>query len=88
MAYTIEFAQSVREQLRALSARQRATVLEAIEKQLPYQPLVETKQRKPLRPNPIAPWELLIFALVAGHMETYGKLYAAPRHAPFSGAVL
>ncbi|HJW28856.1 MAG TPA: type II toxin-antitoxin system RelE/ParE family toxin, partial [Saprospiraceae bacterium] len=64
-AYVIEFAQSVREQLRALTARQRATVLEAIEKHLTDQPLVETKNRKLLRPNPIAPWELRIGQLRA-----------------------
>jgi mRNA-degrading endonuclease RelE of RelBE toxin-antitoxin system len=60
MAYSIEFAQSVREQLRAFTTRQRTTVLEAIEEQLSHQPLVETKQRKPLRPNPLAPWELRV----------------------------
>jgi mRNA-degrading endonuclease RelE of RelBE toxin-antitoxin system len=60
MAYTIEFAQSVKEQLRALTARQRATVLGSTERQLFHWPLVETNNRKPLRPNPIAPWELRI----------------------------
>jgi len=60
MAYGIEFAQSVREQLRVFTAHQRTTVLEAIEEQLSHQPLVETKQRKPLRPNPLAPWELRV----------------------------
>lgn len=25
-----------------------------------HEPLVETKNRKPLRPNPIAPWELRV----------------------------
>ncbi|MGH8576620.1 MAG: type II toxin-antitoxin system RelE family toxin [Gammaproteobacteria bacterium] len=60
MGYTIEFAESVREQLRTLTAHQRTTVLESIEKQLRHQPLVETKHRKPLRPNPIAPWELRV----------------------------
>ena len=58
MAYTIAFAQSVREQLLTLTARQRITVLDAIEEQLSHQPLVETKHRKVLRPNPVAPWEL------------------------------
>ena len=27
---------------------------------LQYQPAVETKNRKPMRPNPFAPWELRI----------------------------
>jgi len=58
MAYAIAFAQSVREQLLTLTARERTRVLDAIEEQLSHQPLVETKHRKALRPNPIAPWEL------------------------------
>ena len=29
-----------------------------IEKQLTEQPEVETRNRKPMRPNPLAPWEL------------------------------
>jgi mRNA-degrading endonuclease RelE of RelBE toxin-antitoxin system len=56
----VEFAQSVQAHLRALEARERAVVLSAIEHQLPYQPLVETRHRKPLRPNPIAPWQLSV----------------------------
>jgi len=32
----------------------------AIERQLAYQPILETRHRKPLRPNPIAPWQLSI----------------------------
>jgi hypothetical protein len=35
-------------------------VLEQIEVQLTYQPNVETRNRKRLRPNPLAPWELRI----------------------------
>ena len=60
MVYTIEFAESVRAQLRALTARQRSTILDSIERQLVHEPLVETRNRKQLRPNPVAPWELRI----------------------------
>jgi mRNA-degrading endonuclease RelE of RelBE toxin-antitoxin system len=35
-------------------------VLSAVESQLAHQPDVETQNRKPLRPNPLAPWELRI----------------------------
>jgi hypothetical protein len=59
----VEFAQSVREHLGALVARERAVVLDAIQRQLLDQPLVETRRRKPLRPNPIAPWQLSVGAL-------------------------
>lgn len=60
MAYSVEFAESVKEQLQALPARQRALLLDSIEQQLMHEPLTETRNRKPLRPNPIAPWELRV----------------------------
>lgn len=60
MAYTIEFAKSVKMQLQALTARQRSSIFDAIERHLVNEPLAETRNRKPLRPNPIAPWELRV----------------------------
>lgn len=63
MPYTVEFAESVEDHFRALTARDRATVLAAIDRQLLYEPLRETRNRKPLRPNPVAPWELRVGAL-------------------------
>jgi mRNA-degrading endonuclease RelE of RelBE toxin-antitoxin system len=60
MTYTVEFAESVKEQLKSLSAYQRIMIFDAIQKQLLQEPLNETRNRKPLRPNPIAPWELRI----------------------------
>ena len=47
MAYEIAFADSVKAHLQVLTARQRATVLEAIELQLTNEPLAETRNRKP-----------------------------------------
>jgi mRNA-degrading endonuclease RelE of RelBE toxin-antitoxin system len=35
-------------------------VLVAIERQLTHEPLRETRNQKPLRPNPVAPWELRV----------------------------
>jgi mRNA-degrading endonuclease RelE of RelBE toxin-antitoxin system len=58
--YRIEFAECVKDHLMALTVRQRTTALNAIERQLSFEPLKETRNRKPLRPNPIAPWELRI----------------------------
>ena len=58
MPYTIEFAESVKEHFKHLTANQRAILLDAIEKQLTHEPLKETRNRRPLRPNPLAPWEL------------------------------
>jgi hypothetical protein len=67
MPYVIEFAASVRAQMRALKARERVTVLRAIERRLAHEPLVETRNRKPLRPNPVAPWELRVGRLRMFH---------------------
>jgi mRNA-degrading endonuclease RelE of RelBE toxin-antitoxin system len=60
MPYEVVFAASVKPQLDALTAKQRTTLLDAIEKQLIHEPLTETRNRKLLRPNPIAPWELRV----------------------------
>lgn len=60
MSYEIEFADSVKGHLRALTAHERAIILDAVEGRLMYEPLKETRNRKPLRPNPVAPWELRV----------------------------
>jgi hypothetical protein len=36
------------------------SVLNVVDEQLQHQPTVETRNRKPMRPNPIAPWELRV----------------------------
>ncbi|MGH9425192.1 MAG: type II toxin-antitoxin system RelE/ParE family toxin, partial [Terriglobia bacterium] len=46
-----------------LTARQRKAVLDAVDNQLAHQPTVETRNRKPMRPNPVAPWELRVGSL-------------------------
>jgi mRNA-degrading endonuclease RelE of RelBE toxin-antitoxin system len=63
LAYTIEYSPETIDHLKALTARQQTTILKAVEQQLAHQPTVETRNRKPMRPNPIAPWELRIGAL-------------------------
>ena len=60
MAYRIQFTESAEEQLARLTARQQATVLDAVRVQLRYEPVRETRNRKQLRPNPFAPWELRV----------------------------
>jgi hypothetical protein len=54
MPYDIRFAESVDGHLQALTAGERARVRRAIEVQLTDEPLKETRNRKPLRPNPLA----------------------------------
>ena len=63
MAYTIEYSPDTVDHLSALTARQRATVLAAVETQLAHEPSGETRNRKPMRPNNLAPWELRVGAL-------------------------
>lgn|SRR5215210_2098532 len=77
MAYDIEFAESVKAQLGQLTARDRMLVLDAVEKQLLHEPFVETRNRKPLRPNPLAPWELRVGDLRIFYEvgEEAGKVY-------------
>ena len=73
MAYTLEFAESIKAQLEGLTAHQRAIIFDAIEKQLVHEPLVETRNRKPLRPNPVAPWQLRIGDLRVFYDVVSGK---------------
>jgi mRNA-degrading endonuclease RelE of RelBE toxin-antitoxin system len=82
MAYRIEFSPIVDEHLRALSARRQSIVLDAVDKQLPYQPTIETKNRKPMRPNPIAPWELRI-----GNLRVYYDVEEGPEPTVYVRAV-
>jgi hypothetical protein len=56
--YELRFADTAIGHLAALTARERSTVINAIEDQLSHEPLLETRKRKLLRPNPIASWEL------------------------------
>jgi mRNA-degrading endonuclease RelE of RelBE toxin-antitoxin system len=58
VSYEIEYSPDAEEHLRALMARQRTIVLDEVDKQLVDQPTVETRNRKFMRPNPVAPWEL------------------------------
>ena len=60
MAYRIQFTESAEDHLAELSARQQAIVLNAVKVKLRYEPLRETRNRKQLRPNPLAPWELRV----------------------------
>lgn len=73
MAYTIEYSPETLGHFRVLTARQRVTVLDAVDVQLAYEPAVETRNRKPMRPNPLAPWELRI-----GDLRVYYDVEEVP----------
>lgn len=60
LAYRIEYGENTLRHLEALTAAPQALVHTKIGEQLRHQPTVETRNRKPLRPNELAPWELRI----------------------------
>lgn len=72
--FEIAFSYEAEAHLLGLSARQRATILDAIERRLGWQANVESRNRKRLRPNPIAPWELR-----AGSLRVYFDVEVLPR---------
>jgi hypothetical protein len=53
--------------------RQQSTILDGVEKQLIHQPTVETRSRKPMRPNPVAPWEMRL-----GNLRVYYEVEQEP----------
>ena len=71
--YRIEYSPLIERHMRSLTARQRSVVFAAVERQLRSEPAVETRNRKPLRPNPIAPWELRI-----GGLRVYYEVHEVP----------
>jgi len=73
MAYRIEYSPSCVEHLRQLSARDRALALDGVDEHLGHQPAVETRKRRPMRPNPLAPWEPRL-----GHLRVYYDVEEAP----------
>ena len=56
--YTIAFTPSAREDIRWFRKYDQQRIVTAIETQLLYEPDVPTQQRKYLRPNQLARWEL------------------------------
>jgi len=73
LTYHITFAPEAHSHLRRLPARQQAIVLSAIPRHLAYQPLLPSRNRKPLRSNAIAPWELRI-----GHLRVLFEVSCDP----------
>ena len=73
MAYVIEYSPEAEDHMRWLTARQQTIVLDAVDRQLLNQPNVETRNRKPMRPNPVAPWELRI-----GNLRVYYEVNDDP----------
>ena len=72
--YAIELTREADEHLAALATPERKRVLDSLERRLGHEPTVETRNRKRLRPNPVAPWELRI-----GHLRVYFDVEDEPR---------
>jgi mRNA-degrading endonuclease RelE of RelBE toxin-antitoxin system len=60
MTYRVEYSQRAESHLKAPNARNRKIVMSAVDVQLSHQPTVETRNRKKMQPNPLAPWELRV----------------------------
>lgn len=60
MFYRVRLAESAEHQFLGFNARDRRSMLDQIKRQLQHEPFTETRNRKRLRPNPVAPWELRI----------------------------
>ena len=58
--YQIEVTESARDDLSVYTVFERKTIASAMRAQLTYQPMIETRQRKKLRDNPVASWELRV----------------------------
>jgi len=59
-SYRIEVTEEAKGDLSYYTACERKLIVSGIREQLTHQPHIETKNRKPLRDNPIASWELRV----------------------------
>jgi mRNA-degrading endonuclease RelE of RelBE toxin-antitoxin system len=58
--FEVVFTESAWEDLRVLKKGAQNAVLDAIEQQLTTDPLTQTRNRKPLRPNDLSTWEMRV----------------------------
>jgi mRNA-degrading endonuclease RelE of RelBE toxin-antitoxin system len=72
-SYRIECSPDAEDHLALLTARQSTTVLDTIIRQLGHEPTIETRNRKPLRPNPVAGFKLRI-----GEVRVYDDVEEVP----------
>jgi len=63
LIYHIEYSRGATENLSELTAAERMRVLDTVDVQLTHEPTVITRNRKLMRPNPLAGWELRIGTL-------------------------
>ena len=73
MRFRIEYARATIAQLKALTARQQSIVLEGATRYLSVDPMIESRNRKLMRPNMLAPWELRL-----GNLRVYFDVVIDP----------
>ncbi len=56
--FKLELSNNAIEELKSYKKKERVLILDSLEKSLPHEPMIETRQRKLLRPNPLSKWEL------------------------------
>jgi deoxycytidine triphosphate deaminase len=74
LPYRIEYVQTAINHLRYLTARQRSVVFTGVEQQLMHEPIAETRNRKQMRANPLASWELRLGDLRVYYEDTTVKM--------------
>lgn len=79
MAFVIRYTPTALSHLRGLTARERSVILDGVAAQLAHQPGIITRNRKPMRPNPLASWELRlgdlrVFYDIEGRSEESGAV--------------
>jgi mRNA-degrading endonuclease RelE of RelBE toxin-antitoxin system len=74
LAYIIEYSPEAAEHLRRLTTRRQRTIVDTVDRQLVNQPTMETRNRKSMRSNSVAPWELRI-----GDLRVYYEVSDEPQ---------
>jgi len=73
MTFRIEYAPEAVNHLAALPRRQANMALDQVDRKLKHQPTLPSRNRKLLRANPVAPWELRL-----GVLRVYFDVSAEP----------
>ena len=60
MRFHIELAESALDDLQWFKKHERVLILDAVDRQLLYEPIVESRNRKKLRENILSRWELRV----------------------------
>ena len=82
MEYRIEYTSVSEDHLRSLSARDRRRVLDDVDRNLRFDAATPARNRKRMRPNPLAPWELR-----TGDLRVYYDIELEPEPVVYINAV-